>query len=157
MLPMSIQTGLYQAMSVEPRLRAAAIVVHQRAHAEAALAAAEELGQPVVLLSPPGAAAFMGAAYFQAMIAQALSAHPGARVLAVLDCGTRAGDAMGALRQGIEAVCFQGPPEVTGRLGEIARRQDATLIEARPDALDLAGVEDAGEACRDWLKRTCSQ
>lgn len=139
-------------MSVEPRIKAAAIVVHQRAHAEAALAAAEELARPVVLLSPPGAAAYLGAAYFQAMIARAVSDHPGARVLAVLDCGERAGDALGALRQGIAAVCFRGPPEVAGRLREIARQQGATVLEARPDALDLAAVDDAAGACRKWLE-----
>jgi len=141
-------------MSVEPRLQAAVIVVHERAHAEAALAAAEELARPVVLLSPPGAAAFMGAAYFQAMIARAMSDHPGARVLAVLDCGERAGEAMGALRQGIEAVCFRGPAAVAGKLRDIARQQGAAVIETRPDALDLAGVDDARGACRNWLRKS---
>ncbi len=143
-------------MSETPHALAAAIVVHERAHAEAALAAAEERGQPVVLLSPPGAAAYLGAAYFQAMIAQTLSEHPGVEVLAVLDCGERAGEALGALRQGIEAVCFRGPPAVAGRLRDIARQQGARVLEARPEALDLAAVDDAASACRKWLERSDS-
>ncbi len=140
-------------MSDTPRIKTAAIVVHQPAHAEAALVAAEELERPVVLLSPPGAAAFMGAAYFQAMIADAMNAHPGVAVTAVLDCGDAAGLALGALRQGIGAVCFRGAPEVAARLREIAKQGRALVFEARPEALDLAGEDAAEGACRKWLGR----
>jgi len=145
-------------MSQNPPLHgAAAIVVHERAQAEAALALAEKLGVPVALWSPPGAAAYMGAAYFQAMLADALNAHPGAVVTPVLDCGERAGDARGALRQGIKAVCFQGTPKVAAKLRDMARQRGAMVLEARPEALDLAGVEDAESACRNWLENQKTQ
>lgn len=143
-------------MSETPLATAPAIVVHQPAHAEAALAAAEELARPVVLWSPPGAAAYLGAAYFQAMIARALSAHPGAQALAVLDCGERAGDALGALRQGLGAVCFRGSGALAGKLREIARQRGALVLEARPEALDLAAVDDAAGACRKLLQGAVS-
>ena len=38
-----------------------AIIIHNLEHAEAALSAAEDLNVDVILISPPGAAATMGA------------------------------------------------------------------------------------------------
>lgn len=143
-----------EAMSdTQSLLKAAAIVVHELAHVETALAAAARAGRAVVLLSPRGASAYMGAGYFRAMIETGRRMHPAAEAVAVLDCGDRAGDAMGALREGIEVVCFRGDPAVATKLAEMAAQSGAAVIEARPEAFDLAGVDDAANACRTWLNK----
>ncbi len=53
-----------------------AVIVHNLAHTRAALAAASALEAPVTLMSAPGAAAYLGAGYFQAMIEEARAEFP---------------------------------------------------------------------------------
>jgi acyl-CoA reductase-like NAD-dependent aldehyde dehydrogenase len=122
------------------------IVVHTAAQATAALAAAARAGRPVVLASPPDAAASMGPGMFRAMVAAARQAEPRARSLAVLDCGARAGDAMAALREGIEAVCFRGDKEVAAKLADMAEQSGARLLTALDAALDLTETREPEEA-----------
>jgi hypothetical protein len=132
-------------------LEGRAVIVHSLADAEAALTAAASLGVPVVLLSPPGAAAYMGAGYFRALVERALATQPGVAATAVLDCGDAAGHAMGALREGLKALLFKGADEVAARLADIAGRSGAVLLREPPPALDLAGERDPLAACRRWL------
>lgn len=126
------------------------IVVHTAAQAMAALRAAVRAGRPVVLASPPDASASMGPGMFRAVIVAAREAEPDARALAVLDCGERPGDAMAALREGIEAVCFRGEPDLAAKLADIAEQSGARVIDALAATLDLGQVPDpeaALEAC----------
>jgi len=127
------------------------IRVHSQAHAELALAAAAECRRTIMLASAPGASANIGAGYFRAMIEAARAVHPGARSLSVLDCGDRAGDVMGALREGLEAVCFNGDEALGRKLAEIARQGDAVLITEPLDGLDLALAADPPGAARAYL------
>jgi hypothetical protein len=129
------------------------IVVHTAAQATAALTAAARSGKPVVLVSPRVASASMGPGMFRAIIAAAREAEPKARALAVLDCGDRPGDAMAALRGGIEAVCFHGAPEVAAKLGDMAEQSGARVLTSLSAALDLAGVRDPEEAVLCLLSR----
>lgn len=130
------------------------IVVHCPAHAEAALAAAAALARPVTLVSPPAAAGYLGAAYFQAMIRQAAAGHPAAHT-AVLDCGHAPGRALGALRQGVAAVVLRAEAQVLARIADIAAQRGARIEAADLPALDLGGVPAAAwaAACHDWLSR----
>ncbi len=132
-------------------MSANAIIVHNLEHALAALSAAGRLGTAVTLASPPGAAAYLGAAVFRDMIGRAAAAHPGVEMRAVLDCGDDPGLALGALRQGIKWVRIEAPEEVRARLGDIAAQLGAALDEGGPGDLDLLGAEDPFEACRAWL------
>lgn len=118
------------------------VVVHTAAQATAALKAAARAGRPIVLASPPVASASMGAGMFQAIIAAAREAEPDARSLAVLDCGDRPGDAMAALRAGIEAVCFRGAPDLTEKLEDIAEQSRARVLTGLSVSLDLMGKHD---------------
>jgi len=129
------------------------IVVHTAAQATAALTAAARAGHPVVLASPPDAAASMGPGLFRAIVEAARAAVPGARSLAVLDCGGRPGDVMAALREGCEAVRFRGEPELAAKLADMARQSGARLLTTLEIALDLAGMEAAEEAVRALLER----
>ncbi len=129
-----------------------AIIVHSLDHALAALAAAAELGAPVTLLSPPGAAAYMGAGYFQALIDEARAEYLRVPVASVLDCGEEPGLALAALRQGLKAVRFSGPAQVADKIARIAGQMGAELVREELPALDLLDVSEPRAACLEWLE-----
>jgi len=131
------------------------IVVHCLAHAEAALAAAADRGIVVTLVSPPRAAASLGAAVFREMIALADARHPGCRAGAVLDCGDDAALALNALRRGVTAIRLDDgiDREVRRRIADIAAQSGAEIDEDDSPVLDLADIPDPAAACRDWLSR----
>ena len=127
------------------------VIVHNLDHARAAMTAAAKLGVAVTLLSPPAAAAYLGAAVFGHMIAEAARDHPGLEYRAVLDCGGDAGLALGALRQGIRVVRLEATDDVRIKVADIAAQSGAALDEDAGPALDLAGEDDPGESLRAWL------
>lgn len=130
---------------------ARAIIVHDLAQARAALAAAAELGVAATLASPPGAAAYLGAAWFRGMIVLARESHPEAEVEVVMDCGDKAGHVLAALGEGFTRVRFTGKAKVAAKLASIAEQRGAALLRGRLPALDLRGAGDPAAACRDWL------
>lgn len=135
---------------IEPRR----IVVHDLAQAEAALAAACACDRSVVLESAPGAGAAMGAPWFRHMILRAAVAQPGARFTVLLDCGTAAGYALAALRDGAGRIRLAAPPELLARVRAVADDLGASVedgAEPRPPALDLLGRSDPFTAAREWL------
>ena len=131
-----------------------AIVVHGLDHAEAALAAAAELGVPVTLISAPSAAGYAGPSWFRAVVDEARAAYPAVDVTAVLDCGDMPGYALAALRDGVAAIRFSG--DTAAKIADIAAQYGAQVIAERPEALDLAWVErsrrNLERACREWLE-----
>src|SRR3954447_21131855 len=121
---------------------APAIVVHSLGHAVAALQAAAESGQPVLLLSAVDAGPSAGAGWGRGVVTAARdsvqSSPSGATADALLDCGDDAGAAQAALREGVEAIVFSGPDEVRERLADIARGRGSRVHRNRPPAaLDL--------------------
>ncbi len=130
------------------------IIIHDLEHAKAALSAAGRLGITVTLMSAPGAAAYLGAAVFRDMVAEAARACPDAAYCAVLDCGEDAGLALGALRNGVKRIRVEAACEVKARIAGIAAQTGAMLWREDLEALDLLdgdGAEEAYEACRAWL------
>jgi hypothetical protein len=132
-------------------MKTRAIIIHELAHARAALAAAAERGVSVELWSAPGAGVYAGAGWFDAVLRAAGNQTPSAVFIGVLDCGDRADLVQAALRQGLTHVCFRGSKVVAARLADIARRGDATLHRRRPRALDLLYASDPLAACRALL------
>ena len=132
-------------------MKGRAVVIHELAHARAALAAAAALGVPVELWSAPAAAAYAGAGWFDAVLRTAGNRAPAAVFIGVLDCDDRADLVQAALRQGLTHVYFRGANAVAARLADIARQGGATLYRKRPRALDLCDRADAEAACRAWL------
>lgn len=132
-----------------------AIVFHSLAQAEAAMAAAGELGLPVTLISAPSAAGYAGPGWFRAVVEQACAAHPGVDVTAVLDCGEYSGLALASLRDGVAVIRFSG--DTADKIADIAAQYGGRVITARPEALDLASIERRGRdmprACREWLEK----
>jgi hypothetical protein len=134
------------------RAASRAVVIHSLTQAVAALQAAVERDVPIELWSAEGAAGYAGAGWFQAVLAEARAAVPAARFAAVLDCADLPGYALGALRIGVEAVCFTGPAKVAAKLADIAAQQDRRLLRKRPArALDLRHAEAPLAVCRAWL------
>ena len=132
-------------------MKGPAVIIHNLDHARAALAAAAALGQPVILLSAPGAAAYLGASVFRDMVDQAAAEYPEVPVSAVLDCGGDAGLALGAFRHGLKAVRLAASEEVLAKVRDIARQQGAAVDESNAPALDLLDEPDPAAACRAWL------
>jgi hypothetical protein len=107
-------------------------VVHHLEQAQAALAAAAELGCAIELRSAPGAAGYAGVGYLKA-----LGDEVGYELL--IDCGDDAGLVMAALRTGCRRISFSGSAELARRLGDMAAQLGAVLImEAQaPEVLML--------------------
>jgi hypothetical protein len=135
---------------IEPRGGASVnepqVVVHDRVQAEAALAAAEELGCAIWLRSAPDAAGYAGVGYLKAL-GDALGHE------IVVDCGDDAGLVMAALRTGCRRLAFSGPAAVSQRLGEMAAEVGAWYRHETqaPGALCLSPDDDARSRCRAWL------
>ncbi|WP_114860604.1 hypothetical protein [Azospirillum brasilense] len=127
------------------------IRIHGMTDADAACAAAAELGVPLLLVSAPGAAASAGAGWFREVAARAAARHPSVATTAVLDCADRPGDALAALSAGIGVILFTGRVDVAERLADIAAQRGARLLTGLPEALDLRGARDPRRTCRNWL------
>jgi len=130
-----------------------AITVISLAQAEAALAAAAELGVCVTIISAPNAAESVGPGWFDAVIAAARRRYPDVEVTAILDCGDAPGHALAAIRHDVQAIRYDGP--ATAKIGDIAEQSGTILFSERPVSLDLQDKEVAGldlmAECRDWL------
>jgi hypothetical protein len=99
--------------------------------AEARAALAEAAGRPVVLVSPPGAASYLGVGYYRALVDVVRAEFPGAKIEAVMDCGDAPGFALSALRTGFRVIVLRGDPRARARVASIARAAGAKLL-ARP-------------------------
>jgi hypothetical protein len=130
-----------------------AITVHSLDHALAALAAAAAAAQPIDLMSAPDAGIYAGPGWFKALADMAREAVPDAQFTAILDCGDDTGAAQAAIRAGIEAIVFAGPPALAARLADIAAAVGCRVLTERPPALlDLLPLFFAD---RETLRRRC--
>ncbi len=125
-----------------------AIIVHGLGMAQAALAAAA--GRRVTLLSGEGAGAYAGVAWWQALVAAAALAAPGADFCDVLDCGNATGRALEALRAGQRLLVLRAGPVVWDDMARRAAGLGATLWANAPPSLDLADGR-AGRGLDSWL------
>jgi hypothetical protein len=116
-----------------------AVVVHGLDQAIAALAAAGPRG--VLLLSAPGAGGFAGAAWFLAVVAAAQRLHPAVRCAAALDCADAPGHALAALHAGAAIIVLDGGCPAFGAVAAAAAEAGATVLPARPAALDLGRAD----------------
>jgi hypothetical protein len=108
-------------------------VVQSLAEVRKALSAAKADGvREAVLVSPPGAAAYMGVGYFAALADAARAEFPEIAVEAVMDCGRDPGWALSALRTGFTAVVLRGHPGARARVAAIARVMGARVLRDPP-------------------------
>ena len=129
------------------------IIIYNLEHAKAALSAAEDMDVDVTLISPPGAAATLGATVFRDMVSKAAENHPQARFKSVLDCGDEPGMAMGAFRHGIMGVRISNGPELSEKLADIAKQRGGFVYTVQGDELDLHAMGEPAAACRAWLTK----
>ena len=129
------------------------ITVYGPVHADAAARIACEMGTPLFLLSAAGAAAYMGPAWFLALIRQTQERFPEADIRGALDCEAYAGYALAALRQGVKIIIYNGP--AFDAIADIASQIDAFVLKARPESLD-ARVAEASGSLEDAIRQTLS-
>jgi hypothetical protein len=96
-----------------------AVMIHGLEHARAALAP----GLPVALLSGPGAGAYAGVGWWQALMAQAGAIG----TPHILDCGVAPGRALEALRAGQSWLVLRAEPRVFADLAERGAMLGATV------------------------------
>ena len=130
-----------KAGSLRTALLHPAVVVHDLAQANAALAA----GLALTMLSAPGAGCFAGAGWWRALVAQARATHPDTPCQDVLDCADAPGHAMAAIRLGQAILVLDPACPAFARVAALA-----TVLTARPPALDLA-ESGAARRLRAWL------
>src|SRR3954447_4239723 len=94
-----------------------AVIVHGMEDAQAALAP----GLPVTLLSAPGAALFAGCLWWRELVVAARRER--ADAMDILDCADASGQAVGALRSGINRLVLWPDAPGYGRVAAIAERQ----------------------------------
>lgn len=132
-----------------------ALLVRGAAEAAAALALAE--GRDVLLLSAPGAAGFLGAGGWRALVAAAARQAPGAPFRDALCCAAAPGLALAALRAGCRLLVLDPSCAAFGQVAGAAASAGATLLPARPAALDLSALDLAAPHGRRilaaWLIR----
>ena len=115
---------------LRPAARDVAAVVHSLAEARAVLAGAAR-GR-VTLVSPPAAAAYLGVAFFRALVDAARAEFPGIAIEAVMDCGDAPGYALSALRMGFTTIVLRGDPRARARVAAIARAGGARILARAP-------------------------
>ncbi len=124
-----------------------AVVVHGIDHARAAL----RPGRPITLLSAPGAARFAGCLWWRELIGQARADFPGALAADVLDCANSPGYAMAALRVGQRCLVLDPACPAFQAVAAAAVPLGASVLPARPPALDLARP-GADRLLAGWLR-----
>jgi hypothetical protein len=124
-----------------------AVVVHGLDDALAALSP----GLPVLLLSAPNAAAFMGCLWWRALVDAARRASPDTETADALDCGDSPGYAMAALREGQRILILDPACPAFPAVRNAATRLFAAVWPRRPAALDLAQC-GAVRRLADWLQ-----
>lgn len=125
-----------------------AVTVHSLAQAIAALAP----GQPVTLLSAPGAACYAGCGWWRAVVKGACERHPETPAAEILDCADAAARAFEALRIGQKALVLWPQCPAYGAVAAAAVECGALLLAERPDSLDLAHP-GAARRLANWLGR----
>jgi len=127
------------------------VIFHGPGHVRAAMQAAQEAGSAIILQSAEGAAAYMGAPFFQQFIEMARDEFPGVEVIGVLDCGADPGFALAAMREGVDRVRIDAAPDVRAALAEVAAQTESAVDEGDAAALDLQDENDPLAACRNWF------
>jgi hypothetical protein len=107
-------------------------VVSSLGEARAALTVARAGGIAAVLVSPPGAAAYLGVGFFAALIEAARAEFPDVAIEAAMDCGADPGHALAALRLGFKTVVLRGHPRARARVTAIAREMGARVLRIPP-------------------------
>lgn len=114
----------------KPAVAERVAVVRSLAEVRAVLAA--ERVATAVLVSPPGAAGYLGVGFFAALVDAARDEFPRIAIEAVMDCGEDPGWALSALRMGFKTIVLRGDPRARARVAAIARAMGAHVVTRPP-------------------------
>ncbi|MCQ8240873.1 hypothetical protein [Rhizosaccharibacter radicis] len=92
----------------------------------------------VLLLSPPGAGAFMGVPWWRAMMAVLAAGQSGVPFDHVLDCGHDVAAALEAIRAGQRLLVLDHAAAQEDTVRRRAEARNGVCLSARPAAFDLA-------------------
>jgi len=138
-------------MASGKRNTARPVVIHGIADARAACRAAMGRGAAVTLWSARGASGYMGPLWFVEIIRQIRAEFPALTITGVLDCDAAPGDALAAIRAGVQAIALTAKPTVKARIRNIASTENAILLRRPAKALDLQSSADPEADCRRWF------
>jgi len=124
---------------------------HSQRHVEAALAAAPDGVETVILVTPPNGAASAGPEIYFEMVRGGRARFPDADCDAMIDCGGDAGIAMRALRCGWRHLVFSGPADMHPKLQDMADQLGGRLHRTRPKTVDLLTARVSEDAVRPPL------
>ncbi|WP_111398368.1 hypothetical protein [Humitalea rosea] len=128
-----------------------AILVPDARRAAAVLVAWARAAPPL-LLSPPGACAWLGPAGWLALIAQARALCPGVPFGHALDCGAAPGHALAALRAGVPILVLAGAHPAYPAVAGAAAEAGAVLLPAPPPAIVIDHLDLRRPAGRARLR-----
>jgi hypothetical protein len=125
----------------------AAVIVHGRSDIDRVLAH----GRPVTLLSAPGAGIYGGCLWWRALVGSIRDARPGPEIRAVLDCADASGQALAAIRTGLDGLVLYLDAPGRERVAVIAANRGILLLDRAPPALDM-GSPGAQRRLDAWLQ-----
>lgn len=128
-----------------------AVLVPDAGRAAAVLAAWARVAPPL-LLSPPGACAWLGPAGWLALVARAERLSPGVPFGHALDCGAAPGHALAALRAGVPMLVLTGAHPAYAAVAGAAAEAGAVLLPAAPPAIVIAHLDLGRPAGRARLR-----
>ncbi|MBS0960841.1 MULTISPECIES: hypothetical protein [Acetobacter] len=114
------------------------LTLHNFASGVAACQQAKELRPHPAFgfISAPGAAGFMGAGWWQALI-RAVQEQSGYACPHILDCGADPGYALFAASQGQKLIVLEAPSPVLESVNEVYERLGGHVFSMRPPSFDL--------------------
>ena len=121
-------------------MAAHSVIIHDLTQAHIAVDMASTIGVQLELRSPLGAAANIGPAVFQEIAKEIEQTRPDVVTAIILDCGSDAGLAMAALRQGCRDICINVPEEASKKIKAIAAVMTARLHDQATSPLDLGKI-----------------
>ena len=129
-----------------PAIPYPAVIVHGVEDARIALC----FGQPLTLLSGPGAALYAGCGWWRELARLARQEFPAIAIADALDCADAAGRALEAMRIGQSCLILSPGAPGFAAVAAIAASRGLLLLTERPPALDLA-ERGASRRLGAWL------
>ncbi|GBQ66435.1 hypothetical protein AA103196_1395 [Ameyamaea chiangmaiensis NBRC 103196] len=119
------------------------VEVFDVADARQALAALSTRPGTGTLISPPGAGAYLGPAWWHALMAACVAPDVALCMPPILDCGVAAGRAAEAVRLGIGAVILARHAPGFDSVAALAAEAGVLLTDTRAPSIPLVRLEDA--------------
>ncbi len=129
-----------------------AIVIHNLAHAEEALAGALAAKRQILLFSPKDAASVLGYEIFIGIIEEAAKKYPDSKFCTVFDCGDKIGIALAVIRAGAKCISFKGNKQILAKLLSVSSAYGVNIVEWPATYLDLNNEKNPKVAIQAYFK-----